>query len=118
MAALSAPDVQGVSNTPSGKHFREAVSGPAVLPGTSAGGQVDVATGDLLIEPGITGVRKVVNGIVEIEIVVIHPIHEIPQVIDAGHGEAALDDVRVLEEAVCRVVRAKGSAHCRNGNPR
>src|SRR6267378_3026908 len=47
------------------KNFGEAVGGPAVLPRAGAGAEVNVATRDLLVEPGITSVRDVVNGIVE-----------------------------------------------------
>src|SRR6266704_4337026 len=99
-----------------GENFGEAVSGPTVLPRTRTGAEVNVATSDLLIEPGIAGIRQVIDRIVEIKIVVVHAIHEIPQVVDAGHREAALDDVGVLEEAVCGVVRAKRSAHRRDRN--
>src|SRR6266705_6122888 len=99
-----------------GENFGEAVSGPTVLPRTRTGAEVNVATRDLLIEPGIAGIREVVYRIVEIKIVVVHAIHEIPQVVDAGHREAALDDVGVLEEAVCGGVRAKRSANLRDGN--
>src|SRR5258708_25704919 len=77
---------------------------------------MNVTTCDLVIETGIAGVREVIDGIVEIKIVVVHPVHEIPQVVDAGHREAALDDVGVLEEAVRSVVRAKRSAHRRDRN--
>src|SRR5260370_37211782 len=94
-----------------GENFGEAVGRPAVLPGTRTGADVNVATCDLVIEPGIAGIRKVINGIVEIEIVVVHPVHEVPQVVDAGHREAALDDVRGLEEAVPGWVRAERRAH-------
>src|SRR5712664_592005 len=72
---------------------------------------MNVTTCNLVIEPGIAGVREVVDGIVEIKIVVVHPVHEIPQVIDAGHRKATFDDVGVLEEAVRSVVRAKRSTH-------
>src|SRR5467141_4955814 len=99
-----------------GENFREAVGGSAVLPRTGTGADVNVTTFDLLIEPGIARVREVIDGIVEIKIVVVHPVHEIPQVVDAGHREAALDDVGVLEEAVGGVVRAKRSAHRRDRN--
>src|SRR5713101_7347058 len=116
MAALRAPVVQRVANAFARKNFGEAVGGPAVLPRTRAGAEVNVATRDLLIEPGITGVRKVVNRIVEIKIVVVHAVHEIPHVVYAGHREATLDDARVLEEAVGGVVCAKGSAHRGDGN--
>src|SRR6267142_1970375 len=98
------------------KNFGEAVGGPAVLPRAGAGAEVNVATRDLLVEPGITSVRDVVNGIVEIKVVVVHAIHEVPQIVHAGHREAAFDDIGMLEEAVRGVVRAKRSAHRGDGN--
>src|SRR6266481_5273793 len=98
------------------ENFGEAVGRPAVLPLTRAGAEVNVATRDLVVEPGIAGVREVVNGIVEVEVVVVHAIHEIPQVVYAGHREATLDDVGMLEKAVGGVVCAKRSAHCGDGN--
>src|SRR5260370_17190188 len=94
-----------------GENFGEAIGGATVLPRTGTSAEMNVATRDLLIEPGIGGIREVVDRIVEIKIVVVHAIHEIPQVVDAGHREAAPDDVRVLEEAVRGVVRAKRNAH-------
>src|SRR6266550_5484734 len=111
VAALRAPVVERVADPLAGENFREAVGGPAVLPGTRTGADVNVATGDLLIEPGIAGVREVIDGIVEIKIVVVHPIHEVPHIVDSGHREAALDDVGMLEEAVRGVVRAERRAH-------
>src|SRR6267142_822413 len=39
-----------------------------------------------------------------------------PDVINAGHGEAALDDIGVLEERICSMVRAEGSAHRGDGD--
>src|SRR5260370_22016016 len=116
VATLRAPVVQRVTDTFAGENFGEAIGRPAVLPRTRGGAKVNITTCDLVIEPGIAGVRKVVNGVVEIKIVVVHPVHEIPQVVDAGHREAALDDVGVLEEGVRGVVRAKRSAHRGDGN--
>src|SRR5207253_5819145 len=99
-----------------GEHFRQAVGGPAVLPWTRAGADVKVATENLMIEPQIAGIREIIDGNVEIKIVVVHALHEIPQVVNTGHREAALDDVRVLKQAVRGVVRAKRSAHRCNRN--
>src|ERR1700720_1021269 len=111
MAALRSPVVERVADPLAGQNFREAVGGPAVLPGARTGADVNVATGDLLIEPGIAGVREVIDGIVEIKIVVVHPVHEVPHIVDPGHREAALDDVGMLEEAVRGMIRAERRAH-------
>src|SRR5260370_6422860 len=99
-----------------GENFGEAIGGPTVLPRTGTSAEMNVATRDLLIEPGIAGVREIIDRIVEIKIVVVHAIHEIPQVVDAGHREAALDHLRVLEQAVRGVIRPKRSAHRRDRN--
>src|SRR6266567_1541684 len=116
VAALRTPVIQRVADSFAGKNFREAVRGRAVFPRTGAGGNVNVATGNLLIEPGITRVGKVIDGMVEIKIVVVHAIHEVPQVVDPGHRETTLDHVGMLEETVRGVVRAEGSAHGGNSD--
>src|SRR5882757_2531992 len=99
-----------------GKNLREVVGRPAVFPRAGARRDVNVTSSDLLVEPGVAGVREVIDGIVEIKIVVVHAVHEVPQVVDPGHGEAAFDDVGVLEETVGGVVRAKRSTHRGDGN--
>src|SRR6266567_1643588 len=118
VAALRTPVVQRVADSFAGKNFGEAVRGRAVFPRTGAGGNVNVATGNLLIEPEITRVGKVIDGIVEIKIVVVHAIHEVPQVVDPGHRETTLDHVGMLKETVRGVVRAEGSAHGGDGDAR
>ena len=99
-----------------GKDFGEAIGGAAVFPLAGAGGEMDVAGADLLVKPGIAHVREIIDGIVEIEIVVVQAVHEIADVVNAGHGEAALDDVGMLEERVGGVIGAEGCAHGGNGD--
>src|SRR5258708_950003 len=111
MAALRAPVVQRMAYPLAGENFREAVRRPAIFPRTGSRRDVNVTSSDLLVEPGIAGVREIIDGIVEIQIVVVHAVDKVPQVVYAGHREAALDDMRVLEEAGRGVVRAKRSAH-------
>src|SRR5205807_10452836 len=53
---------------------------------------------DYLVKPRVAHVCEVIDGIVEIKVVVVHAVHEIAQIVDAGHGEAALDDVGMFEE--------------------
>src|SRR6267142_6935155 len=72
---------------------------------------MNVARRKLLVNPRVGKIGDVVHGIVEIEIVVVHAVHEIAQIIDAGHGEAALDDVRMLEEQIGGVIRAERCTH-------
>src|SRR5713226_3645476 len=109
--ALRTPIVEGVANALRGEHFGEAIRRARVFPLAGAGGNVNVAGGELLEHPRIAEVGQVIDGIVEVKVVVVHSVHEIFQVVDAGHGEAALDDVRMLEEGVGRVIRAERHAH-------
>ncbi len=116
VAALGAPIVERVADAFAGEDFGEAVGGAAVLPRACAGGDVDVAGGELSEEPRIAEVREIVHGIVEIEIVVVHAVHEVADVVDAGHREAALDHVGMLEERVGGVIRAERGSHGGNGD--
>ena len=68
---------------------------------------MDVARGELAVNPRIAEIRKIVDRIVEVEIVVEHAVHEIFQVVHSGQGEATLDDVGVFEERVCGVIGAE-----------
>src|SRR6267378_5648740 len=99
-----------------GKNFGEAVGWPAVFPLARAGGDVNVARGDLFVEPRIAHIGEVVDGVVEIKIVVVHAVHEILHIVDAGHGETALDHIGVLEERIRGMIRAEGSAHRGDGD--
>src|SRR5271165_1853889 len=118
VAAFGAPIVHGVADSFAGKHFGEAIRGSAVFPGTGAGDEVDVAGIVLLVIPAVGEIGKVIDGIVEVKIVVVHAVHEISQVVDTGHGETAFEDVGMLEESVGGVIRAEGSAHGGDGNLR
>src|SRR5882672_4928559 len=111
VAALGAPVVERMADAFAGKYFGEAVGWSAVFPLARTGGDVNVARGDLFVEPGIAHIGEVIDGVVEIKIVVVHAVHEILHVVNAGHGKAALDDIRVLEQRICSMVRAEGSAH-------
>src|SRR5208337_881442 len=118
VAAFGTPVVHGVTNPFAGQHFGQAIGGGAIFPGTGAGDEVDVAGVVLLEIPAIGEVGEVIDGIVEVEIVVVHPVHEIPEIVDTGHGKATLKDVRMLEERVGGVIRAEGCAHSGNGDAR
>ena len=83
-----------------------------VAPFAGTGDEMNVATGEMVVGPGVAEVLQVIDGIVEIKIVVVHAVHEISQVVDAGHGEAAFDDVGMFEERIRGVVCAEGRAHC------
>jgi len=118
MAAFGAPVVHGVANAFTGEDFGEAIGGCTLFPRASASDEMDVARIVLLEIPAIREVGKVIDGIVEIEIVVVHAVHEIPEVVDTGHGKATLEDIGMLEEGVGGVIGAEGSAHGRNGDAR
>src|SRR5258708_35233583 len=116
MPALRAPIIKRMANPFAGENFREAVGWSAVFPRTSTGRNVNVATGNLFVEPGVTCIRKIVDGIVEVEIIVVHAVNEVPQVVYAGHGEAAFDDVGMLEETDRGLVGAKPTPHGADAN--
>ncbi len=94
------------------------ISGPGIFPLAGAGRKVNVAGGELTIDPGIAKIGKIVHGIIEIKIVVEHAVHEIFQIVDAGHGEAAFDYIGMLEERIGGVIGAEGSAHGGDGDAR
>src|SRR5207245_7814495 len=111
VAPFGSPVIQRMTNPAAREHFGETIRRAAVLPRPGTGREVDVARGQLFEQPRVVEVRQIVHWIVEVEIVVVQPIHEFLQVIDSGHGEAALDHVGMLEERVRGVVCAKGRTH-------
>lgn len=116
MAAFGAPVVERMMDALARKNFGEAIGRAAVFPLASARAEMDIAGADLVVEPWIAHIREIIDGIVEIEIVVVHAVHKVANVVDAGHGEAALDDIGMLEERVGGVIRAEGCAHGGNGD--
>jgi hypothetical protein len=118
VAALRAPIIDRVADAFSGEDFGESVGWAAVLPLAGAGDQANVATGQLIVKPGIGKIGEIVDGIVEIEIFVVEAVHEITEIVDAGHGEAALENIRVAEQRIGSVVGAEGSTHGGDSNAR
>src|ERR1700722_566121 len=116
--ALRAPVVQRMPDALARKDLGQPIRRPAVLPLTCAGADMDVARGQLSQDPWVVQVSQVIHGIVEIKIVVVHPIHEVSHVIHAGHRKAPLDHIGMLEKRVGRVIRAERRAHGRNGDSR
>lgn len=116
MTAVGTPVVYGVADVFTVEDFGEAIGRAAVLPLAGAGDEVDVAGGKLLVKPGIGEVGEVVDGIVEIKIVVVHAVHERAKIVDAGHGEAALEHIGMPEEGVGGVISAKGCSHGGDGD--
>ena len=101
-----------------GQNLRQAIRRSAILPLACARGDVDVARSELSQDPGIVQVRQIVHWIVEIQIVVVHPIHKVPDVVHAGHGDAPLNHIGMLEQRIRGVVRAERRAHRGNRDPR
>src|SRR6476646_5674599 len=75
VAALRAPVVQMMSNAAIPEDLGHSIGRPAVLPWTTARHEVDVATRVLMKIPGITLVGYIVYRIIEVEVVVVHPVH-------------------------------------------
>src|SRR6266850_1680149 len=103
VAALRSPVVEMMRNAPTRQDLGQSVGGAAVLPRTTAGHEPDVATGVLVEKPGITLVSHIVDRVIKVEVVVIHPVHRVPHVVDARERVAALHVVGMLEEGVGRV---------------
>src|SRR6266481_2036120 len=116
VAALGPPVVERMADALAGENLGEPVGRAAVLPLARSRADVNVASRKLAEEPRIAQIRKIIDRIVEVEIVIVHSVHEILHVINAGHGEAALDGVGVLEEGVSGVIRAERCAHGGNSD--
>src|SRR6476620_7829320 len=109
VTALRAPVVEMMGNAAIPENLRHSVGRPAVLPRTTAGYQSDVATRVLIEIPGVTLVSHIVHRIIEIEVVVIHPVHGVAHVVDARERVTAFHVVGMLEESVSRVI---GTERC------
>src|SRR6266446_10956231 len=72
--ALRAPVVQMMSNAAIPEDLGHSIGRPAVLPWATAGHEVDVATRVLVERPRVTLVGYIVDRVIEVEIVVVHPV--------------------------------------------
>jgi hypothetical protein len=113
--AFRAPVVQVMSNAAIPEDIGHSVGRAAVLPRTTARHESDVATRVLMEIPGVTLVGHIVHRVIEIEVVVVHPVHRIPHIVDARERVAAFHVVGMLEEGVGRVIGAERCAQ--RGNP-
>src|SRR5262245_37993776 len=107
--ALWTPVVQMMSDAAVPEDLRQSVGRPAVLPRTTAGREPDVATRVLMEKPGVTHVSHIIDRVIEIEIVVVHTVHRIPQVVNAGECVTALHVIGMLEKSVGRMI---GTERC------
>src|SRR5256885_4818572 len=104
-----------MSDPPAREHGGKLIGRPAVFPWAATGREVDVATPVLVEKPGIVLVGHIVDRIIEIEVVVVHPVHRVAHVVNAGERVAALHAVGMLEEGVGRVI---GTERCAVGGDR
>ena len=104
-----------MSNPPAREHGGKLVGRAAVFPWATAGREMDVATPVLMEKPGIVLVGHIVDRIIEVEVVVVHPVHRVAHVVNAGERVAALHVVGMLEEGVGRVI---GAERCAVGGDR
>src|SRR2546423_2668728 len=87
----------------------------AVVPWAAAGAEADVAARILLEKPGIVLVGHVIDRVIEVEVVVVHPVHGIAHVVNAGERIATLHVVGMLEESVGGVISPERCAQ--RGDP-
>jgi hypothetical protein len=110
VSALRAPVVQMMSYPPAREHGGHLVGRAGHFPWATAGREVDVATRVLVEKPGLVLVRHIVDRIIEVEVVVVHPVHRVAHVVNAGERVAALHAVGMLEEGVGRVIGTERGA--------
>ena len=118
MPTFRAPVVEMMSNAAISKNFRHSVGRAAVLPWSTAGDKSDVATGVLMEIPGVILVGDIVHRVIEIEVVVVHPVHRISQIVNARERVAAFHVVGMLEKSVGRVIGTERCAQRGDPDPR
>jgi len=110
VAAFRAPVVEVMIYAASLEDFRHLVGRAAVFSGTAAGREVNVAGCELFANPGIMLIGHVIDRVIEIEVVVVHSVHGIAKVVDAGERVATLHMVGMFEESVGGVISAERCA--------
>src|SRR5439155_24029175 len=80
------------------EYLGHAVSRPGHFPRATAGREVDVTTRQLLKKPGIVLVGHIVDRVIEVEVVIVHPVHRVALVVNAGERVATEVIVRLAEE--------------------
>ena len=75
------------------EYLGHAVSRPGHFPRATAGREVDVATSVLVEKPGVVLVRHIVDRVIEVEVVVVHPVHRIAHIVRVnGQAQATLNE--------------------------
>src|SRR5581483_504052 len=115
VSALRPPIVQMMINAAVPQNLRHSVRGPAVLPWATAGRKPDIAARVLVEEPRVALIRHVVHRVIEIEIVIVHPIHRIAHVVHSRKCVTAFHVVWMFKKSIGRM---KGAKRCaQRGNP-
>src|ERR1043166_1230348 len=86
------------------EHFGHSIGRPTVFPRAATSREMDVTTPILIEKTGVMLVGHIVDWIIEVEVVVVHPVHGIAHVVDAGERVAALHVVGMLAESVGCVI--------------
>src|SRR6266550_2445913 len=81
--ALRTPIIEMMSNAAIPQDLGHSVGRSAVLPWTTAGHEPDVAARILVEKPGGMLVGHIVHRVIEVEVVVVHPVHGFAHVVDA-----------------------------------
>ena len=108
---MRAPVVEMMRDAAARENPRQPVGLGRVLPRPGAGRQMDVAAGQVMERPAVGQVGGVVDGVVEVEVVVVVAEHEALHVVDAREREAALDHVGMLQQRVRRMIAAERRPH-------
>src|SRR4051812_37435436 len=96
VTAFWAPVVQMMSNAAIPENLRHSVGGSAVLPRTTPGYQSNVAARVLMEIPWVSLVSHIVDRVIEVKIVIVHPIHGVSHIVDARERVTTLHAVGML----------------------
>lgn len=118
MPPLRPPIIQRMSYPLRIQNSRKPIRRPAVLPRPATGCNMYVALRQLPQHIPIRQIRQIIHRVIEISVVVIHPIHESPNVVHAGKRKTSPHHVRAFKKSIRRVIRPERCPHRRNRNPR
>jgi len=104
VSAFRPPVVEMMCDAAMPEDLGHSVSRSAILPRTAASHEPYVTTRVLMEIPRVALVGHVVHRVIKVEVVVVHPIHRVSQIVNARERVAALHVVGMLEEGVGRVI--------------